>query len=252
MARPERNTVDYFPHILSDGKKMFFIQHKHGNDGYATWFKILEKLATTEYHFLNLNNEQDILFLSAFCLVDEDKLLEIVADLAKIGAINQQLWNSKIIYSDTFIESIQDAYERRNNKCMNFEGLCKHLLGLGITLTTQNDEKDNINTQTKVNYTILNQTKPNKTIQKPDILEFLNYCNEILLDKFQPLEFSLRAKYEAWSDNDWKDGHNKPIKNWKSKIKNTIPFLKPETNGFKPPLNITTNLSNQDYDSKFR
>jgi len=152
MARPERNTVDYFPHIIGDGKKMFFIQHKHGNDGYATWFKILEKLASTEFHFLNLNSEQEILFLSAFCLVDEKRLLEIISDLAKIGAINQKLWDFKIVWSDVFIESIQDAYSRRNNKCIHFEGLCIHLLGLGITITQQSAEKDDNNPQSKVKY----------------------------------------------------------------------------------------------------
>ena len=42
MARPERRNVDYFPHYLSEGKKMYLIEHKYGNDGYAVWFKVLE------------------------------------------------------------------------------------------------------------------------------------------------------------------------------------------------------------------
>jgi hypothetical protein len=37
----------------------------------------------------------------------------------------------------------------------------------------------------------------------------------------------VKSKIETWQENGWKDGHNKPIKNWKAKIKNTIPFLKP-------------------------
>ena len=89
MARPERNTVDYFPHMCGNGKKMFFIETKYGNDGYATWYKILEKLATTDYHFLNLNKEEEILFLSATCKISESKLLEIINDLSKIGAFNK-------------------------------------------------------------------------------------------------------------------------------------------------------------------
>ena len=129
MARPERNTVDYFPHFIGSGKKMFFIESKYGNDGYATWFKILEKLSVTENHFLNLNEEQDVLFLSSACRVDEKKLFDIISDLVRIGVLNKKCWDKKIVWSDCFIESIQDAYKRRSNKCITFEGLCLHLQG---------------------------------------------------------------------------------------------------------------------------
>lgn len=150
MARPERKTVDYFPHYISDGKKMFFIEHKYGNDGYATWFKILESLASTDNHFINLNDSTNIMFLSAKCKIDETKLFDILNDLSRLGEINMQLWEQKVIYSDKFIESIQDAYSRRNNKCMTFEGLCEHLSSLCITLTPLKAKKTNSNTQSKV------------------------------------------------------------------------------------------------------
>ena len=49
---------------------------------------------------------------------------------------------------------------------------------------------------------------------------------------FSEYEFSVIAKYESWKENDWKDGHGNKIKNWKTKFKNQIPFLKPiYTNG---------------------
>lgn len=60
----------------------------------------------------------------------------------------------------------------------------------------------------------------------PSELEFLDYCKIIKGIDYKGLEFSLKAKYEAWKDNSWKDGHGVKIKNWKSKIKNTIPHLK--------------------------
>lgn len=153
MARPERKTVDYFPHFISDGKKMFFIEHKYGNNGYSTWFKLLESLAITEDHFLNFNNESDLMFMSAKCRIDENLLLDILNDLAKLGEINAELWSVKIVWSEKFVESIQDAYTRRNNKCMTYEGLCIHLLGLGITITPQSAKKTYNNPQSKVKET---------------------------------------------------------------------------------------------------
>ena len=39
-------------------------------------------------------------------------------------------------------------------------------------------------------------------------------------------------KYQAWIENDWKDGNDKPIKNWKTKLLNTIPHLPKHKDGF--------------------
>ena len=37
---------------------------------------------------------------------------------------------------------------------------------------------------------------------------------------------ALKLKYESWVENGWKDGNDKPIKNWKTKILNSLPYLK--------------------------
>lgn len=36
----------------------------------------------------------------------------------------------------------------------------------------------------------------------------------------------LQSKYESWKENGWKDGYNKKIVNWKSKLNNTLQYLK--------------------------
>lgn len=227
MARPERKTVDYFPHYISDGKKMFYIQQKYGNNGYATWFKILESLASTDNHYLNLNSEMDVLFLSAKCLIDKDMLISILDDLSILKEIDHFLWMNKIVYSHKFIESIQDAYTRRLNKCMGYESLCNELSSFCTTITLKDYEKKYNNQQSKVNQTKPKEIKENKNI--PPLSEFLEYVKTIeeFSTKFDSLKFSIQSKYESWVENGWNDGHNKEIKNWKSKIKNTLPHLKP-------------------------
>lgn len=75
--------------------------------------------------------------------------------------------------------------------------------------------------------------KPKKEI--PSLIEFMSYCQTIKEIDFNAYKFGLQSKYESWVDNKWKDGHNKPIKNWKTKIKNTIPFIKPINNGTQKP-----------------
>lgn len=44
MARPKKQTVDYFPHFVKGGRTIFILENKFGNDGYAFWFKLLEIL----------------------------------------------------------------------------------------------------------------------------------------------------------------------------------------------------------------
>lgn len=189
MARPERKTVDYFPHYISDGKKMFYIEQKYGNDGYATWFKILESLASTDDHFLNLNNKMDLLFLSAKCRVDESVILSILNDLSILGEIDHFLWSNNIVYSHKFIESIQDAYTRRTNKCMDYDSFCIHYSGLCTTITRLKYENQYNNTQSKVNETKVNEIKLNEKREKENLFEF--FWN--LYDKKQGRDVALKS-----------------------------------------------------------
>jgi len=65
----------------------------------------------------------------------------------------------------------------------------------------------------------------------PEWIEFLTYGLE---KKPTICHSSLKLKYEAWKVNDWKNGNGKPIKNWKSTLLNTIPYIKtnePTING---------------------
>ena len=133
MARPERNSVDYFPFICEEGKKMYYIEETYGNDGFATFVKILRELAKTEYHYLNLSKQTTLMFLCAKCKVSKETLISIINDLVELDKFNATLWNeNKIIWCQDFIDSIQDAYFKRKNKCMTFEGLLLLLQSLGV------------------------------------------------------------------------------------------------------------------------
>jgi hypothetical protein len=159
MARPERNTVDYYPFFVGEGKKMFFIEKKYGNDGYATWIKIIDKLCTTEYHYLNLNSEEEIMFLAAKCNIDEDRLISIIGDISKLGKFDKELWSHRVVWCQDFINSIQDAYKKRNNNCITFDGLRLLLLSKGILNNGLSIEIDTDNTQSKVKKSKVKKSK---------------------------------------------------------------------------------------------
>lgn len=167
MARQQQNTVDYFPFLCKEGEAMFYIENKYGNDGYATWIKILRQLAVTNYHYLNLSEYKTIMFLSSKCKVNEKLLLEIITDLCNIGEFNKPLWEqNKIIFSEKFIENIKDAYSRRKNECINLHTLCIHLNSSGVQsayILSQNvytkPQSVDINTHSIVEYSIVKDRK---------------------------------------------------------------------------------------------
>jgi len=129
---------------------MFIIESKFGNDGYAMWFKILETLAKTDDHWIDLQDESNMMFLSAKCKVDESVLIDFIESAVKLGEFDALLWNEqKVIWSDKFVDSVGDAYRKRNNECMNKAALTQHLEGLGRKLSGKGSGKGGENPQSK-------------------------------------------------------------------------------------------------------
>ena len=153
MARPQRNNVDYYPFICKEGRGIFYIEQQYGNDGYATWIKILRQLAVTDYHYLNLSEQVDLMFLAAKCHIDEERLKSIINDLVKLGEFDKEFWEkAQIIYSPKFCENIEDAYSKRSNKLLTKEGLRGHLLGLGVNKLDKKKPKGGKNPHSIVEY----------------------------------------------------------------------------------------------------
>jgi hypothetical protein len=113
MARPTRFDVDYFPLYCKEGKTMHFIRKKFGNDGYVVWIRTLRALAIKNYHYLDFNDETELMFHSSDCEVSIEIIIDVLNDLAKFGEIDQEMWNYKVVWSDKFIDSIKDAYRKR-------------------------------------------------------------------------------------------------------------------------------------------
>ncbi|MFC2109841.1 Lin1244/Lin1753 domain-containing protein, partial [Bacteroidota bacterium] len=128
MAREQRHDVDYFPHECIHGRKMHIIETKFGNDGYATWFKLLEQLGKANYHYLDISDEMNLMFLVSIFKVSEEKALLILETLAKLEAIDKFLYEEhQIIYSQKFAESVKDAYRKRKSEIIQYSDLLKHL-----------------------------------------------------------------------------------------------------------------------------
>jgi len=116
MARQQRNDVDYFPHEVNHGKKMFIIEKKYGNDGYAVWHKLLEELGKADYHYLNFGDDDMVMYLASICNIKEEELMVILNDMVRLGGIfDEELYKHKILYNQKFVDSVSDAYKKRAN-----------------------------------------------------------------------------------------------------------------------------------------
>lgn len=127
MARKKKNTVDYFPHYIEGGKAMFIIETKYKNDGYATWFKILERLGKSENHYIDLSDLKEKMYLASKCNIEHDKLQAIINDLVELGKFDKYLWKENIIWSQDFVDSIADVYKRRNIEMPTIKIICEQL-----------------------------------------------------------------------------------------------------------------------------
>lgn len=189
MARPERNSVDYFPFLCEEGNKMFYLEETYGNDGFATFVKLLRELAKTDYHYLNLSKPSTLMYLSAKCKVSKEVLEAIINDLVDLGKFDAILWKeNRIIWCQDFIESIQDAYKKRNNKCITLEGLLTLLNSLGIRKQGKLPSKASDNPQSKVKESKVKESKVDDEKEKFDN-DFIDYKILFFKNKSENFDF---------------------------------------------------------------
>jgi len=77
-----------------------------------------------------------------------------------------------------------------------------------------------------VNVSVNDSVNVSTDVDIPAYEDFKEYA----LDKCSELNFnvpenSINAKYQSWKANGWRNGNGKKIKNWKTTILNTLPYL---------------------------
>jgi hypothetical protein len=121
-------------------------------------------------------------------------------DLVEFGFVNL-IEKSKNQYSSNIIAL--SNFDKAHDKALD-KALIKHG-------TKQRESIDSINKQETI-----------EQINIPEFTEFLQFAIEQIsnIDKEE-----VKLKYESWKVNNWKDGNNKQIKNWKTKLLNTLPYI---------------------------
>jgi hypothetical protein len=162
---------------------MFIIESKFGNDGYATWFKILEVLAKTDNHWIDMSDTSNVMYMAAKCRVSEDRFVDIVTAIASVGEFDADLWqHERVIWSDKFLESVADAYVKRSNNAPSKSGLLLLLRGLGRCKPPKFNLEGDVKPQSKVDNTKEKEIK----VEHP-LVRFINEDAPTVSSMKQPL-----------------------------------------------------------------
>jgi len=171
--------------------------------------EMIVKIKRGEFIFGRFKAEEEL-------FIDGSTIYKIMKKLEVMGNISIKSNNQYSIITICNYDTYQELnyYKVTSNEQVTNS---KRTSNEQVTNTNNKDNKDN-----KVN-------KDNK-YSIPTFEEFKNFA----ISKKPGLDLGgLELKYEAWKENGWKDGKDQKIKVWKSKLLNTIPYLK--TNGIPNP-----------------
>jgi hypothetical protein len=210
MARPKKATVDYFPHSCAHKTTIFVLEQKYGNDGYAFWFKILELLASSEGHFYDCRKPHLWEFLQAKTRLSEGLCNELLDLLAKLDAIDPELWSKKIIWSDNFVAGIADVYKNRRVEIPSKPSFYEKKPRTADVSTNRNPQSKV--KETKVNKSNKPVRKKTEKFKKPTIEEIREYCRE-RKNTVDPDRF-----YNFYESKGWMIGKNR-MKDWHAAVR---------------------------------
>lgn len=223
MARPSKNTVDYFPHQCIHNKTMYIIEQRYGNDGYAFWFKLLEILGSSPGHFVVYaeKTSADWEFLLAKTHQSCSFCTEMLDLLAKLDAIDRELWKFGVVWCQNFVDNVSELYKKRKTEIPKrpvsyiqnptttevFGDNC----GENPSTTDVSAEKT---PQSKVKESKVKERKKyiKKKFTPPTLDEVSEYC------KSRKNQISPKKFFDFYEASGWKDSKGNPVLNWKQKV----------------------------------
>ena len=131
MGRRERKNVDYFPFFIKDGRTLFILEGKYQCKGTGFFTNVFRFLAGRPDHHFQLKSESDHLYFFTATKCDEESGIDMIEIMVETGKLERDLWEQKkVLASQDFLESIQDAYRKRINNCITIDETKVHY---GIT-----------------------------------------------------------------------------------------------------------------------
>jgi spore germination protein YaaH len=116
MARPKKEGMDYFPHDTDavNDEKIEALRYLYGNDGYAFYFILLERIYRTKNFELDVSDAETIQILSRKVGVNEEKFHQMLETSLKRGCFDKQAYEeSHVLTSEGIKKRASVVVEKR-------------------------------------------------------------------------------------------------------------------------------------------
>lgn len=109
-----KNTAEFFPFKVKDGKTLFVLQRKYGLAGVGFFTQIMRWLSQSPGHYYQYVDEYDKDRLNQFCGVGESDTKAMIQDMVNTEKLDPELWRKyQVIYSQDFVDELAELYRRR-------------------------------------------------------------------------------------------------------------------------------------------
>jgi Domain of unknown function (DUF4373) len=129
MARPTEEGLKYFTHDTdaSTDEKIEILRMLYGNDGYAFYFILLERIYRSNNAELNVSEAEICQILAKNLMLDEQKFSEILQKSIKIGLFDRDAYNQRKVLTSNGIkhrasivlkkrEAMKERYKEQKNE----------------------------------------------------------------------------------------------------------------------------------------
>jgi hypothetical protein len=117
MANKIKDTIDYFPFFVKDGRTLFVLQNKYGLAGIGFFTQIMRWLGQSPGHYYPYNDDFDKDRLNQYCGLNETDVRVMIGDMVKTGKLDRELWEKRgVIYSSDFVNQLSELYRKRKKE----------------------------------------------------------------------------------------------------------------------------------------
>ena len=106
MARPQKEGMDYFPHDVdaTNDEKIEALRSLYGNDGYAFYFIMLERIYRTKNFEINVSDAETIQILSRKIGIDTALFEKMVSTSVKHGGFDKKEYETRGVLTSNGIK----------------------------------------------------------------------------------------------------------------------------------------------------
>jgi hypothetical protein len=115
MARPVKQTVEWFSHDsdASTGRTVSILHNHFQHDGISAWWQLLERICSTNNHVIDIRNSEDFEYLASGMRFAPERLKSILDKMAELSAIDKELYQCGIIWSQNLVNRLDAVYKTR-------------------------------------------------------------------------------------------------------------------------------------------